>query len=93
MAFEIARLHSLPERYTQGEINVHIRLPEVLRARAANRRRLNRELEANMVDASRRNVDQSHLFEGLQTLDKEFENRVTDLVTPPGTPPASGTSN
>ena len=87
MAFEIARLHSLPEMYTQGEINVHDRLPEQQRERAANRRRLNRELEANMVDASRRNVDQIHLFEGLKTLDKEYEERVMiNLITPPSSP-------
>jgi hypothetical protein len=97
MAFEIARLHSLPEMYTQGEIDVHDALPEQQRARAAIRRRLNRDLEANMVNASRSNVDETHLYEGLQTLDKEFEKRVMDLVTPPvsrpGSPPAPGTSN
>ena len=93
MAFEIARLHSIPEMYTQGEVDEHDRLPEQRRERVANRRRLNRALEANMVDASRRNVDETHLFEGLEKLDKEFEHRVVNLITPPSSPLPPGTSN
>ena len=89
MAFEIARLHSIPERYTEGENALHNAQPGIRRDRAIARRRRNLELEANMISASRQSADQSHLFQGLVDLDKEFYKevkKVIDLRSPPNSP-------
>jgi hypothetical protein len=89
MAFEIARLHSIPEMYTDGENVLYNELPGLRRDRAAARRRRNRDLEANMVSASRRNADQSYLFQGLVELDKEYDievRAVIDLISPSNSP-------
>ena len=89
MAFEIARLHSIPEMYTEGEIALYNELPGRRRERAAARRRRNRELEANMVSASRRNADHSYLFQCLVELDKEYDvevRAVIDLTSPLNSP-------
>lgn len=89
MAFEIARLQGIPEMYTDGEIALHDELPSLRRQRAVERRMRNRLLEANMVSESRQNADESYLFEGLVSLDKEFEQQVKnviDLISPSTSP-------
>jgi len=75
--------------YTEGENALYNELPGRRRERAAARRRRNRELEANMVSASRRNADQSYLFQGLVELDKEYDievRAVIDLTSPLNSP-------
>ena len=89
MAFEIARLQSIPEMYTEGENALHNAMPDIRRDKSTARRRQYRELEANMVSTSRQNADQSHLFQGLVELDKEYNKEiknVIDLRTPPNSP-------
>ena len=86
MAFEIARLQSIPEMYTAGEVALHNEMPGIRRERATARRRRNRELEANMVSASRQNADESYLFQGLVELDKEYGKGCDRLRSPSNSP-------